>query len=98
MQATTAFLEDGGPEKHRAGQRYQPEQRAQEVIPAIHECVLQSDVKDRSVLLQAHTPAHTFAPAFLLPANDETRMTNDKTMTKSELPNKHLLRFVTRAI
>ena len=50
MQPAAALLEHRTPEKHCAGQRNQAEQRAQEIIPAIHERVLEPDVKDGSVL------------------------------------------------
>src|SRR5438034_712302 len=46
VEAATAFLEDGTPEKNRARQRNQPEKRAQKIIPAINKCVLQPDVKN----------------------------------------------------
>ena len=49
VQSAAALLEHRRPEKHGAGQRDQPEQRAQEIIPAIHERVLQPDVKDGGV-------------------------------------------------
>src|SRR6059036_519877 len=49
MQAATALLEHRAPEKHRAGEWDQAKQRAQKIIPAIHERVLQPDVKHRDV-------------------------------------------------
>ena len=59
MQSAATLLEHGSPEKHGAGERYQPEQRAQEIIPAVHERVLEPDVKDGAVL---RDPARAHAP------------------------------------
>src|SRR4030095_9834313 len=53
--STAALAENGAPEKYRAGQRDDTEQRPQEIIPAIHEGVLQSEVEDTYVFLQMHT-------------------------------------------
>jgi hypothetical protein len=94
VQAASTLFEDCAPEKHRASQGNQSKKGAQKIIPPIHERVLQPDVKDRDVFLQAYTPAHTLAPALLSPANDEIRMTNDEIMTKSDLLNTHRPRFV----
>src|SRR4029077_9854145 len=60
VQSAATLLEHSRPEKHGAGERDQPEHVAQEIIPAIHERVLEPDVKDGSVLrdsARAHTPA-----------------------------------------
>src|SRR5262249_2006828 len=46
VQFATALLKNGGPEKDCSGQGYQPEQRAQKIIPAIHKRVLEPDVKN----------------------------------------------------
>ena len=54
VQLSAAFLEHGTPQENRAGQRDQAKESAQEIIPAIHERVLQSDVKDRNVLADVH--------------------------------------------
>src|SRR4029077_5967974 len=79
VQSAATLLEHGRPEKHGAGERYQPKQSAQEIIPAVHERVLEPDVKNGRVL---GDPAS--AHGFLSSANDEIRITNDETMTKSE--------------
>ena len=58
VQSAATLLEHSRPEKYGAGQRDQPEQRAQEIIPAVHERVLEPDVEDRGVLSdRAHAPA-----------------------------------------
>ncbi len=54
VQSAATLLEHGRPEKHGAGERYQREQCAQEIIPAVHERVLEPDVKDGSVLGDLH--------------------------------------------
>src|SRR5436190_9197522 len=58
MQPTATLLEHCSPEKHRPSQRDEAEEGAQKIIPAIHERVLQPDVKDRDVLRdRAHARA-----------------------------------------
>jgi hypothetical protein len=54
METAAAFFEDCAPKKHRPSQRDQTEKRAQEIIPAIYERVLQSDVKNGGVLGDVH--------------------------------------------
>ena len=58
VQFAATLLEHGRPEKHGAGERYQPEQRAQEIIPAVHERVLEPDVKNGRVLGDLFTLMH----------------------------------------
>ena len=41
--------EDGPPDEHRADQRHQPEQGAEQEIPPVHKGVLQTDIKNFSV-------------------------------------------------
>ena len=71
VQPAATLLEHGRPEKHGAGERYQPEQRAQEIIPAVHERVLEPDVKDGCVLSD---PARGHARA----RNSRNRNPNDE--------------------
>src|SRR5450631_3636581 len=54
VQAAAAFVKNGAPEKDGAGQWYQTEKRAQEIIPAVDERVLQPDIEDGDVLLDLH--------------------------------------------
>src|SRR5207245_7851625 len=51
VQAAAALFEDRAPKEHGAGERDQSEGRAQKIIPAIHERVLEPDVEDRNVLV-----------------------------------------------
>ena len=51
VQSAAAFLKNRAPEKDGAGQRNQSEERAQKIIPAINERVLQPEVKNRNVLV-----------------------------------------------
>jgi hypothetical protein len=50
VQAAAAFFENRAPQKNRARQRDQSEESAQDIIPAIYECVLQPDVKTEMYL------------------------------------------------
>src|SRR6266404_1895464 len=61
VQAAAAFVKNGAPKKDRAGEGNQTEEGAQEILPAIHERVLEPDVKDRNVLvdLRPRARAHT---------------------------------------
>src|ERR1700730_3067688 len=62
VQAAAALVINGAPEKNAAGQRNQTEERAQKIIPAIHERVLEPDVEDRDILVDLHTYARRNSP------------------------------------
>ena len=51
VQLAPTFFEDGAPEKNGACQWNQPEEGAQEIIPAINKGILQPNVKNRDVLI-----------------------------------------------
>ena len=54
VQAAAAFLKNRAPEKDGSGQRNQTEQRAQKIVPAISERILDPEIKDREIFLERH--------------------------------------------
>src|SRR5262249_46238518 len=52
--SATALLKNGPPEKDSADERNQTKDRAQEIIPAINERVLNPEIENSEVLLQLH--------------------------------------------
>ncbi len=51
MESAASLFENRAPQKNRTGERDQSERRAQKIIPAINERVLEPDVEDGNVLV-----------------------------------------------